>query len=118
MDIILGIFFIVIVSIDLVDLFYYYRYLVVEVLVLSEIVGYVFVFVNNWWWILVNMVGNRVLSIFVGFFFFLMVRKLVIFEMGFLIKDVDEERGGRYSRIRFFVDVDDRRIVGVVFVLV
>lgn len=95
-DIILGIPPIVIASIDLADPSYYYRYSAAEVLVLSETVG--------------------ALSIFVGLFSLLTARKPVIFEMGLLIKDADEERGGRYSRIRLPVDADDRRTAGAVSV--
>ncbi|VBB80083.1 Putative protein of unknown function [Podospora comata] len=95
-DIILGIPPIVIASIDLAGQSYYYRYSDVEVLILSETVG--------------------ALSIFVGLFSLLTARKPVIFEMGLLIKDADEERGRRYSRIRLPVDADDRRTAGAVSV--
>ncbi|KAK4654739.1 hypothetical protein QC762_407695 [Podospora pseudocomata] len=93
-DIILGIPTIVVTSIDMACLSNCYSCPAVEVLVLSEIVG--------------------ALSIFVGLFSPLTARKPVIFEMGFMIKDADVERGGRYSRIRLPVDADDRRTAGAV----
>ncbi|KAK4180291.1 hypothetical protein QBC36DRAFT_297749 [Triangularia setosa] len=89
-DIILGIVPVVIAFTQLQWL-YYWRNFVTEVMVLSHVVG--------------------VLSIFIGLFSPLTARRPVIFEMGLVIKNKDEE-AGQY-RIRLPVDTNnDRRTAG------
>ncbi|KAK0672054.1 hypothetical protein QBC41DRAFT_39051 [Cercophora samala] len=57
------------------------------------------------------------LSIFVGLFSIVTARRLIIFQMGLVIKSLDEEHegpGGQYNRIRLPVDTSDRRTAGIV----